>query len=298
MSMIRKPKKNGFSSISRQLLQDPKLSYACKGMLAYLLSHSDEWECRVSDIERQGGIGEHARRTLMKEAEKAGYFTFTRERNEKGQFVSAYTLHEEPVPENERTQSWLVAGKDDPAVDEPAPDCPPPDDPGVDEPAVASGGGIHKKEVPNSDLHISEDTAAVTTTTRATEKTAADLQAFASKQEKAHIDTLNLDVAVREACGLSNVWDQSTERRVCNTVTALENNGFTIADVQAYRATRKKTPNLAYLLNDMLTWRNASQQPATRLAPKFTEPPNWNQMSKWEQKKYRDIWYKTAFSTV
>lgn len=289
MSIIRKSKKDLYSSISRKLLQDASLSFACKGMLAYLLSHADEWECRVSDIERQGNIGEHARRSLMKEAEKAGYLTFTRERNEKGQFTSAYTLHEIPVPESERTRSW-----ENPLAASPDSDEPPPDDPGVDEPAVADGGDIHISEVRNSDLHISEDTAAVTTGERAMEETAA-VREIAVTSEKAYSEAMSLDVTVREACGLSNVWDNGTERRVCSTVSALQAEGFTIADVKAYRATRKKTPNLSYLLGDMIAWRNATSPMPVKTGPVFNKPANWDSLPSLEKKSILARWAKETF---
>lgn len=73
-------------------------------MLGYLLSKPANWEIQSADIEREGEIGSDARRTLMKEAEIAGYLTFHTERNSRGQTTSYYELHEIPVAEQDRTR--------------------------------------------------------------------------------------------------------------------------------------------------------------------------------------------------
>lgn len=121
------------------------MPFEVRGLLGYLLSKPDDWECRMSDIEREGGIKSTARRTMMKAAEVAGYLTFERTRNGKGQFESAYTVHEEPVPIDERTESWRVATQPD--ADEPPPDDPGVDNPQMDKPQADGIGDIEKKEV-------------------------------------------------------------------------------------------------------------------------------------------------------
>ena len=97
-----------FTAISRSLLQDKSLSFACRGLIAYLLSKPDDWECQVTDIEREGGIRKTARRKLFKEAELAGYLVFAQGRDGAGRFTSAYTVYEMPVNQDLRTNSWLL----------------------------------------------------------------------------------------------------------------------------------------------------------------------------------------------
>lgn len=143
--IIRKSKRKRFTSLSNQLLQDRNLSFEVRGMLGYLLSKPDDWQCRMADIEREGGIKSTARRTMMKAAEAAGYLTFERTRNAKGQFESAYTIHEEPVAEDERTRSWEMAIQPD--ADEPPPDGPGVDNPAMEEPRADGAGDIEKNEV-------------------------------------------------------------------------------------------------------------------------------------------------------
>lgn len=106
MASIRKKNKSKFTSLSNGLLQDSELSFACRGMLGYVLSKPEGWETKPSDIEREGGIGKDARRAIMKEAEKAGYLTFHTARGGLGRIEAWYDAHEEPVLPEERTQSW------------------------------------------------------------------------------------------------------------------------------------------------------------------------------------------------
>lgn len=106
MPTIRRSSNTKFKAISRQLLQDNSLSFDVRGMLAYLLSKPDDWECRPAELARAGGIGRDKCRGMIIAAEKAGYITFGQGRGEHGHFTAAYTVHEEPVPEDQRTQSW------------------------------------------------------------------------------------------------------------------------------------------------------------------------------------------------
>lgn len=106
MSIIRKAQKNKFTAVSNALIAGSGLSFACRGMLVYLLSKPDDWQCLVTDLEREGNIGETARRTIMREAEEKGFLTFERMRGEDGRFAGAYLVHEEALPEDQRTRSW------------------------------------------------------------------------------------------------------------------------------------------------------------------------------------------------
>lgn len=157
--IIRKSKRRKFTSLSNQLLQNHSLSFATRGLLAYLLSKPDDWECRITDIEREGNIGTTARRTMMIEAEKAGYLTFERTRNERGQFFSAYTVFEEPVAESERTFSWKSNEKPD--LDEPATENPPPENPPLDDRGDIVNTDLQNTELQNTEREREEETALV-----------------------------------------------------------------------------------------------------------------------------------------
>jgi hypothetical protein len=116
------------------------------------LSKPDDWQCRTSDIEREGNIGITARRSMMLEAEKAGYLTYHRARDGKGRFADFYMVHEEPVTASERTQSWTlgVPNSDEPGTDEPGTGFP-----GADKPGAENPGGT-KYRYTNTDIQNTE----------------------------------------------------------------------------------------------------------------------------------------------
>lgn len=118
MSIIRTVRARSFTAIPNHLAQDNTLSFEARGLLLYLLSKPDDWECRISDIEREGNMGKEKRRRIMIEAERAGYITFAQGRDSQGRFQSAYSVYESPVPESERTQSWLVPERESGATDD------------------------------------------------------------------------------------------------------------------------------------------------------------------------------------
>lgn len=116
MAIIKRAKRDkNYCVLPNTFLQDSTISFECRGLIAYLLSHTEDWVCRSGDLEREGKIGRDARRTIMKEAEKAGYLTFHTERLKNGQFNTWYDAHEEPVSIEERTTSWET-GKSKPAT--------------------------------------------------------------------------------------------------------------------------------------------------------------------------------------
>lgn len=232
--IIRKSKRRKFTSLSNQLLQDHSLSFATRGLLAYLLSKPDDWECRITDIEREGNIGTTARRTMMIEAEKAGYLTFERTRNERGQFFSAYTVFEEPVAESERTFSWKSNEKPD--LDEPATENPPPENPPPD-----GIGDIVKTEVQNTDL----------------QKTEREREPLSLAEDSA--DTSNLFDTIKQVTGFQPV-DLDGERKLWTVAEKLRGGNITSADLTAYASTRTKSaPKLQFLYDDICQWKNTRQ---------------------------------------
>lgn len=154
-------------------------------MLGYVLSKSESWECRPSDIEREGNLGKDARRRLMKEAEVAGYFTYHTARGPQGRIEAWYDVHEEPVPVEERTKSWMTgspkqspdtenpqAANDSPGAENPqadmaenppspgaglpAADEPAAGQPGAGQPAAGKPGALINKEYEKTEYEKTE----------------------------------------------------------------------------------------------------------------------------------------------
>lgn len=65
-------RKNPYFLMRRGVAQDSLLSFGARGVLAYLLSKSENWKVRLGDLRREGGIGRDAVRSLLRELEQGG----------------------------------------------------------------------------------------------------------------------------------------------------------------------------------------------------------------------------------
>lgn len=73
MSIIRIKKQREYVSIANAILQNKTLTWEARGIMAYLLSKPDGWECRNYDLVNQGPAGEHTIKRILKELREAGY---------------------------------------------------------------------------------------------------------------------------------------------------------------------------------------------------------------------------------
>lgn len=86
---------NPFVQIDKRPLEDSRLSWRAKGILAYLLSKPNAWEIRSEDIIAHGSEGRDAVRAAMAELRTLGYAKLEQTRNGK-----QWIVFEEPCPEN------------------------------------------------------------------------------------------------------------------------------------------------------------------------------------------------------
>lgn len=74
--IIRAPRPEvGYTVIRNEVLRDNRLSYRDRGLLAYMLSHTDNWRFSVETLSAQGVDGKQALYASMKSLEEAGYLT-------------------------------------------------------------------------------------------------------------------------------------------------------------------------------------------------------------------------------
>ena len=86
MPIIRIQKReNPYVQIDRAALEDNRLSWKARGILAYLLSKPDDWSIHLFDIINHGTDGRDAVQGALKELEKFGYAKLELVRNENGQ---------------------------------------------------------------------------------------------------------------------------------------------------------------------------------------------------------------------
>lgn len=106
---VEKNKDNPFVMIDRRPIENPKLSWKAKGILAYLLSRPDNWVVRLGDLVKRSPDGAHAVRQAIKELRAVGHITYKTER-ENGH-IKQWTLivHEIPLlSENQQVGNQQV----------------------------------------------------------------------------------------------------------------------------------------------------------------------------------------------
>ena len=86
---IQRIQQAGFAQIANGVLRDTRLSWRARGLLAFVLSHPDNFNApRDWLVKQSDGDGEFVVRSILKELDKYGYRKVTRIRNEQGKWVS------------------------------------------------------------------------------------------------------------------------------------------------------------------------------------------------------------------
>lgn len=105
MSIVRgKRPESGWYALNRRISEDPRLGWAARGLLVYLLGKPDDWRVSVTHLRKQT---EHARistgrdgiYTLLEELRATGYVTTRRDRRANGTLGQVdYIVTECPLP--------------------------------------------------------------------------------------------------------------------------------------------------------------------------------------------------------
>lgn len=97
MSTIRVAKRKRFTTISRETLNDGRLSFRARGILVWLLDKPDDWTTSADAIASQGLEGRDAVRTALTELESCGYLIRNKDRDKKtGVWTTKWVVHEVP----------------------------------------------------------------------------------------------------------------------------------------------------------------------------------------------------------
>jgi hypothetical protein len=111
MTTIRVAQRERYTVIDRRTLNDERLSFRARGVLAWLLDKPDDWTCNADDIATAGTEGRDAVRTALRELVGTGYIARERRQAEGGLWVTDTVVYERPPTDD---------GK--PGVGEPATD--------------------------------------------------------------------------------------------------------------------------------------------------------------------------------
>lgn len=89
---------NNFVMLDKTFLEDDRLSFKAKGILAYLLSKPDNWKVIVGNLVKFSKDGKSAVYAGLKELKECGYYVKTPIRNEDGRRISRWesTVYEMP----------------------------------------------------------------------------------------------------------------------------------------------------------------------------------------------------------
>lgn len=105
---VEKNKDNPFVMIDRRTIENPRLSWKAKGLLAYLLSRPDNWVIRFRELVKRSPDKAHTVRVAMNELRAAGHVKVVTER-EKGRVKQwIYTIHESPDVEFQQVEIQQV----------------------------------------------------------------------------------------------------------------------------------------------------------------------------------------------
>ena len=95
---VEKNKDRPYVMLNKQFLNDERLTWKAKGILAYLLSLPDDWKIYEEEVGEHSRDGIDSLRTAIKELISSGYISRETLRNEKGQMQGySYCVYEVPT---------------------------------------------------------------------------------------------------------------------------------------------------------------------------------------------------------
>jgi hypothetical protein len=99
LKFIRTPKSSEakFVRIDLRIYRNDKLSAPALGILTYLLSHSNSYDLKKSNLKKRFNLGRDAFSTIWKELLDSGYVMESKSQNSKGQWEWNYTISELPI---------------------------------------------------------------------------------------------------------------------------------------------------------------------------------------------------------
>jgi hypothetical protein len=125
-----------FAIIANSALEDERLTWRARGVLAYLLSRPEGWSTsaeRLASMSPKGKEGRDAMRAVLSELEAAGYVRREKVQDARGRWSTTLVVHDHPEPSTKAESPAKTAAE--PPIVEPAKNG---GSPGVGQPAVGS----------------------------------------------------------------------------------------------------------------------------------------------------------------
>lgn len=91
-------------TIDQRAVEDERLPWAARGLLAYLLSKPDDWQVRVKDLQKRGDLGRDGIYKLLAVLRRFHYLSYQKKRDRNGRVRGgSYAVYE--VPYTDRPES-------------------------------------------------------------------------------------------------------------------------------------------------------------------------------------------------
>jgi hypothetical protein len=149
--IIRASPRRSYTVISNVPLNDDRLSWEARGLLAWLLSKPDRWKVIVAAIKNRGPAGRDKIDRILSELEEHGYLVRNQRHGKDGRFSYEVTIYEEP-PRRETKDDGAKnssAGGDSPAEEPPLAVQPQAEKPGLDDRHLVNTERSNPKAVTN-----------------------------------------------------------------------------------------------------------------------------------------------------
>lgn len=113
MAIFRVHKKENYVVLDKGFLNDARLSWKAKGMLAYMLSLPDDWSFCISNLATHSKCSRESTANIIKELSQAGYVHKVQGRTNMGKFgKDEFSVFEtpqvEPYSENPLTEKPTI----------------------------------------------------------------------------------------------------------------------------------------------------------------------------------------------
>ena len=95
--IVRSPKPDsGWTLLDNRTLNDGRLSFRARGVLAFILSKPDNWRTSAAALTRQASEGRDAITTALSELEAAGYLERVRTQDSAGRWKTENVIYDRP----------------------------------------------------------------------------------------------------------------------------------------------------------------------------------------------------------
>ncbi|MCL9971568.1 DnaD domain protein [Anoxybacillus kestanbolensis] len=146
--------------MSKVGLQDDRLSWKAKGLLAYMLSMPDNWTFYNEELMKHSPDGSSTFKAAMNELKQYGYVVRQKVKDEKGKFVGWETVvYEEPV-ENDTRKVENRPSENRPSENRPSENRPSENRPSEIDPLL-NNKELNNKELSNKELSNKENNVVV-----------------------------------------------------------------------------------------------------------------------------------------